>query len=183
MIHRLNQFYKKKIISQLLKQYQYQNVNQVPKIEKIIINRGLGDASQNSKLLESCSKEISVITGQQGVITRAKKPIATFKLRKNMPVGLVVTLRGDRMYSFLDRLINIVLPRIRDFKGINTKSFDGRGNLNLGLEDQLIFPEIYYDKVHQLRGMDISIVTTATTDAPAKSLLEAFGLPFQEVCL
>lgn len=143
-----------------------------------MINRGIGDASQNAKLLESCSKELSTITGQQGVLTRAKKAIAGFKLRQKMPVGIVVTLRGERMYAFLDRLINLALPRIRDFQGMNAKSFDGHGNYSLGLEEQLMFPEIDYDKIDQIRGMDISIITTADTDEEAKALLKSFGMPF-----
>nr|AHK09979.1 ribosomal protein L5 [Prototheca wickerhamii] len=180
MVQRLQQFYQKEVAPQLFKQYKYKNKHQVPQIKKIIINRGLGDASQNGKLLESCSNEIAIITGQKGIITRAKKPIAAFKLRQKMPVGIVVTLRGDHMYAFLDRLINLALPRIRDFKGVKNKSFDGHGNYNLGLEEQLMFPEIDYDKITQIRGMDISIVTTSVTDAPAMSLLEALGMPFKE---
>jgi large subunit ribosomal protein L5 len=180
MVQRLQQYYQKEIVPQLFKEYQYKNKHQVPQVQKIIINRGLGDASQNAKLLESCNKEICIITGQQGVITRSKKPIAAFKLRQKMPVGIVVTLRGDRMYAFLDRLINLALPRIRDFQGVNPKSFDGHGNYNLGLEEQLMFPEIDYDKINQIRGMDISIVTTSTTDGQAMSLLQAFGMPFKD---
>ncbi len=139
----------------------------------------MGDASQNSKLLESCSNELSVITGQHGIMTRAKKAIAGFKLRQKMPVGVVVTLRGERMYAFLDRLINLALPRIRDFQGMNPKSFDGHGNYSLGLDEQLMFPEIDYDKIDQIRGMDISIITTAQTDQEGLALLKSFGMPFK----
>ena len=160
-------------------QFEYKNKHQVPRLDKIVINRGLGDASQNAKLLESCSKELSIITGQQGVVTRSKKAIAGFKLRQKMPVGLVVTLRGERMYAFLDRLINLALPRIRDFQGVSLRSFDGHGNYSLGLEEQLMFPEIDYDKIDQIRGMDISIVTQAKTDQEAIALLKAFGMPFK----
>ena len=179
MVQRLQQFYREKIVPQLREQFQFKNQHQVPTLEKIVINRGLGDASQNAKLLESCSKELGLITGQHGVVTRSKKAIAGFKLRQKMPVGLVVTLRGDKMYAFLDRLINLALPRIRDFQGISSKSFDGHGNYSLGLEEQLMFPEIDYDKIDQVRGMDISIVTTAKNDQQAMALLKAFGMPFK----
>jgi len=179
MVQRLQQFYEKKIVSQLKEQFDYTNNHQVPVLDKIVINRGLGDASQNSKLLESCSNELSIITGQQGILTRAKKAIAGFKLRQKMPVGLVVTLRGERMYAFLDRLINLALPRIRDFQGMNPKSFDGHGNYSLGLDEQLMFPEIDYDKIDQVRGMDISIITTAKTDQEGLALLKFFGMPFK----
>lgn len=179
MVQRLQHFYEDKIVPQLIEQFNYKNKHQVPVVEKIIINRGLGDASQNAKLLESCSKELSVITGQQGVVTRSKKAIAGFKLRQKMPVGVVVTLRGERMYAFLDRLINLALPRIRDFQGINPKSFDGHGNYSLGLDEQLMFPEIDYDKIDQVRGMDISLVTTAKSDQEALALFKSFGIPFK----
>lgn len=179
MVQRLEQFYQKKIVPELTEQFQYKNQHQVPVLQKIVINRGLGDASQNSKLLESSSNELSVITGQQGIMTRAKKAIAGFKLREKMPVGVVVTLRGERMYAFLDRLINLALPRIRDFQGINPKSFDGHGNYSLGLDEQLMFPEINYDQIDQVRGMDISIITSANTDQESQALLKAFGMPFK----
>lgn len=179
MVQRLQHFYQQKIVPQLIEQFNYKNKHQVPTLEKIVINRGLGDASQNAKLLESCSKELGMITGQQGVVTRSKKAIAGFKLRQKMPVGLVVTLRGEKMYAFLDRLVNLALPRIRDFQGISIKSFDGHGNYSLGLEEQLMFPEIDYDKIDQVRGMDISIVTTAGNDQQAMALLKAFGMPFK----
>ena len=179
MVQRLQQFYQETIVPKLMEQFQYKNKHQVPTLEKIVINRGLGDASQNAKLLESCSKELSLITGQQGIVTRSKKAIAGFKLRHKMPVGVTVTLRGDRMYAFLDRLINLALPRIRDFQGMSLKSFDGHGNYSLGLEEQLMFPEIDYDKIDQVRGMDISIITTSRTDQEATALLKAFGMPFK----
>lgn len=179
MVQRLEQFYQTNVIPQLTKQFLYQNTHRVPNIEKIVINRGLGDASQNSKLLESCSNELSIITGQHGITTRSKKAIAGFKLRQKMPVGLVVTLRKDRMYAFLDRLVNLALPRIRDFQGMNPKSFDGNGNYSLGLDEQLMFPEIDYDKIDQIRGMDISIITTAQNDDEGLALLKAFGMPFK----
>ena len=178
-IPRLKEEYKSRVIAALTEEFGYKNVMQVPKLEKIVINRGLGDASQNAKLLESCSKELSIITGQQGVVTRSKKAIASFKLRQKMPVGVVVTLRGEKMYAFLDRLINLALPRIRDFQGVSAKSFDGHGNYSLGLEEQLMFPEIDYDKIDQIRGMDVSIVTTAPTDQEAMALLKTFGMPFK----
>ena len=180
MVQRLQNFYEEKVVPQLIEQFKYKNKHQVPFVDKIVINRGLGDASQNAKLLESCSKELSVITGQQGVITRSKKAIAGFKLRQKMPVGIVVTLRGERMYAFLDRLINLALPRIRDFQGMSPKSFDGHGNYSLGLDEQLMFPEIDYDKIDQIRGMDISVVTTARNDQEAFALLQSFGIPFKK---
>lgn len=179
MVQRLQQLYNSKIVPKLMEQFQYKNKYQVPVLEKIVINRGLGDASQNAKLLESCSKELSIITGQQGIVTRSKKAIAGFKLRQKMPVGVVVTLRGDRMYAFIDRLINLALPRIRDFQGLSIKSFDGHGNYSLGLEEQLMFPEIDYDKIDQVRGMDISIITTSRNDQEALAILKAFGMPFK----
>jgi large subunit ribosomal protein L5 len=179
MVQRLQNFYEEKIVPQLMDQFTYKNKHQVPAVQKIVINRGLGDASQNAKLLDSCSKELSIITGQQGVVTRSKKAIAGFKLRQKMPVGVVVTLRGERMYAFLDRLINLALPRIRDFQGMSPKSFDGHGNYSLGLDEQLMFPEIDYDKIDQVRGMDISLVTTAKNDQEALALFKSFGMPFK----
>lgn len=175
---RLYTLYSKTIIPQLQKEMAYTNIHQVPKIDKIVVNRGLGEASQNAKALESSITEISIITGQRPVITRAKNAIASFKIRKGMPVGLMVTLRREKMYAFLDRLISVALPRIRDFRGISPKSFDGRGNYTLGIKEQLIFPEINYDDVEQIRGMDVSIVTTAKTDEEGRALLKAFGMPF-----
>ena len=158
----------------------YKNQMESPRIEKIVINRGLGDGSQNSKIVESCLKELTLLTGQRGTITRSKKAIAGFKVREQAPVGVSVTLRGDRMYGFLDRLINLALPRIRDFHGVNPKSFDNNGNYTLGLEEQLMFPEINYDKIYQIRGMDISIVTTTKNQTESRTLLKEFGMPFRE---
>jgi len=179
MAQRLKKIYSQEIIPKLIEEFNYKSYLQVPRIEKIVINRGLGDASQNVKLLDSSLNELTVIAGQKGVVTRSKKAIAGFKLRQKMPVGILVTLRGERLYGFLDRLINLALPRIRDFQGINPKSFDGHGNYSLGLEEQLMFPEIDYDKIDQVRGMDISIVTTSKTDQEGLALLKAFGMPFK----
>ena len=179
MPQRLKTLYFQNIIPKLLEQFQYTNKLQVPRINKIVINRGLGDASQNAKILDSSLKELTIIAGQKGVITRSKKAIAGFKLRQKMPVGVAITLRGERMYGFLDRLINLALPRIRDFQGINPKSFDGHGNYSLGLEEQLMFPEIDYDKIDQIRGMDISIITTSQNDQEGLALLKEFGMPFK----
>jgi large subunit ribosomal protein L5 len=180
MVQRLKKIYDETIVPKLLNDFQYKNKHQVPRIEKIVINRGIGQASQNAKLLESSLKELSIISGQRGIITRSKKSIASFKLREKMPVGICVTLRGDRMYGFLDRLINLALPRIRDFQGISLKSFDGNGNYSLGLDEQLMFPEIDYDKIEQINGMDISIVTTSKNDQEGQALLKQFGLPFKQ---
>lgn len=160
-------------------QFKYTNIHQVPKVVKVTINRGLGEASQNAKALESSITEIGIIAGQKPVVTRAKKAIAGFKIRKGVPVGVMVTLRSDRMYAFLERLINLTLPRIRDFRGVSAKSFDGRGNYSLGLREQLIFPEIEYDSIDQIRGMDISIITTANTDEEGRALLKEMGMPFR----
>jgi large subunit ribosomal protein L5 len=179
MTQRLKKHYVDNIVPKLMQTFKYQNIHQVPKIEKIVINRGIGSASQNQKMVDSALKELGVIAGQKGVITRSKKAIAGFKLREKMPVGVVVTLRGDRMYGFLDRLIHLALPRVRDFQGINPKSFDKNGNYSLGVEEQLMFPEIEYDKIDQVRGMDISIVTTATKQDEGLALLKEFGLPFK----
>ena len=172
--------YNEKIVPSLMEQFNYKNPLQAPRLEKIVINRGLGDASQNANLVEPCLQELSSISGQKGVVTRSKKSIAGFKLREKTPVGVSVTLRGDRMYGFLDRLINLALPRIRDFQGISIKSFDGQGNYSFGLNEQLMFPEIEYDKIQQIRGMDISIVTTSKTDVEGFALLTAFGMPFKQ---
>ncbi len=178
MTQRLRTTYAETLVPQLMKELGYENVHQVPKLVKIVVNRGLGEASQNAKALESSLTEISAITGQRPIITRAKKAIATFKIREGMPVGLKVTLRREKMYAFLDRFINVALPRIRDFRGVNPKGFDGRGNYTIGVREQLIFPEISYDKVDQIRGMDITFVTTATNDNDGRALLKAFGMPF-----
>jgi large subunit ribosomal protein L5 len=179
MTQRLKNQYVKTIVPKLMDQFKYKNIHEVPKIEKIVINRGLGSASQNQKMVESALKELGMIAGQKGIITRSKKAIAGFKIREKMPVGVTVTLRGERMYGFLDRLINLALPRVRDFQGINPKSFDKNGNYSLGLEEQLMFPEIEYDKIDQIRGMDISIVTTAQKQEEGLALLKEFGLPFK----
>lgn len=172
--------YREKVVPKLMDQFQYTNIHQVPKLVKITVNRGLGEASQNAKALEASLNELGVITGQKPVVTRAKKAIAGFKIRQGMPVGVMVTLRNERMYSFLERLINLALPRIRDFRGISPKSFDGRGNYTLGIREQLIFPEISYDSIDQVRGMDISIITTANTDEEGRALLKEMGMPFRE---
>lgn len=180
MAQRLKDIYQEKIVPKLTEQFSYTNVHQVPKVAKITINRGLGEASQNAKALEASINEIATITGQKPVVTRAKKAIAGFKIREGMPVGVMVTLRGARMFTFLDRLINLSLPRIRDFRGISPKSFDGRGNYTLGLREQLIFPEIEYDSIDQIRGMDISIITTANSDEEGRALLKELGMPFRD---
>jgi large subunit ribosomal protein L5 len=180
MATRLKSVYQENIVPKLMEQFKYTNIHQVPKLVKITVNRGLGEASQNAKALEASLNEIAVITGQKPVVTRAKKAIAGFKIRQGMPVGVMVTLRSDRMYAFLDRLINLSLPRIRDFRGISPKSFDGRGNYTLGVREQLMFPEIDYDSIDQIRGMDISIITTANTDEEGRALLKEFGMPFRE---
>jgi len=163
-----------------MEKFQYKNIMEVPKLEKIVLNMGLGDAKDNRKLLDSAVKELATITGQKPVVTRAKKSVANFKVREGMPVGAKVTLRGEKMYEFLDRLITIALPRVRDFRGTNPNSFDGRGNYALGIKEQLIFPEINYDEVEKLRGMDIIIVTTAKTDEEARELLKLMGMPFSK---
>ena len=180
MPDKLKVLYQGKIVPKLMDQFKYTNIHQVPKLIKVTVNRGLGEASQNAKALDSSLNEIAIITGQRPVVTRAKKAIAGFKIRKGVPVGVMVTLRGDRMYDFLDRLINLALPRIRDFRGISPKSFDGRGNYSLGLREQLIFPEIEYDRIDQIRGMDISIITTANTDEEGRALLKEMGMPFRD---
>ena len=180
MATQLKTQYQETIVPQLMEQFQYTNIHQVPKVIKVTVNRGLGEAAQNAKALESSLNEVAVITGQKPVVTRAKKAIAGFKIRQGMPVGLMVTLRGDRMYSFVERLINLALPRIRDFRGISPKSFDGRGNYTLGVKEQLIFPEVEYDSIDQIRGMDISIITTARNDEEGRALLKEMGMPFRE---
>ncbi|RKD25428.1 LSU ribosomal protein L5P [Caminicella sporogenes DSM 14501] len=177
---RLREKYKSEVVKALMEKFQYKNIMEVPKVEKIVINMGLGDAKDNRKLLDAAVKDLATITGQKPVITRAKKSVANFKVRTGMPVGAKVTLRGERMYEFLDRLITIALPRVRDFRGINPNSFDGRGNYALGVKEQLIFPEINYDEVEKVRGMDIIIVTTAKTDEEARELLKLMGMPFRK---
>ncbi|MFE4714415.1 MULTISPECIES: 50S ribosomal protein L5 [Bacillales] len=178
MAARMKERFLNEITPALMQKFNYSTVMQVPKIEKIVINMGVGDAVQNSKVLDAAVNDMQLIAGQKPVITKAKKSIAGFKLRENMPIGVKVTLRGERMYYFLDKLFNVTLPRVRDFRGISTKAFDGRGNYTLGLKEQLIFPEIEYDKVDKVRGMDIVIVTTAKTDEESRELLTQLGAPF-----
>jgi large subunit ribosomal protein L5 len=176
---RLKEQYTKEIVPNLIKEFGYKNIMQVPRIEKIVVNMGLGEAIQNVKILDSATEELEVITGQKSVITKAKKSIASFKLRQGMPIGCMVTLRRERMFEFLDRLMNIALPRVRDFKGVSGKGFDGRGNYSLGIKEHLIFPEINYDKVEKVKGLNISIVTSAETDEEGKALLKGLGMPFR----
>ncbi|GIO44807.1 MULTISPECIES: 50S ribosomal protein L5 [Paenibacillus] len=175
---RLKERFLNEVTPALIQKFNYTTVMQVPKVEKVVINMGVGDAVANSKVLDSAVNDMQLISGQKPVITRAKKSIAGFKLRENMPIGVKVTLRGERMYYFLDKLFNVTLPRVRDFQGVSTKAFDGRGNYTLGLKEQLIFPEIEYDKVDKVRGMDIVIVTTAKTDEESRELLGGLGMPF-----
>lgn len=176
---RLKDHYKSEVVPAMMKQFGYHNTMQVPRLEKIIVNMGLGEAIQNVKILESASAEIGALTGQKPVITKARKSIATFKLRKGMSVGCMVTLRKERMYEFFDRLVNVALPRIRDFRGIPPSSFDGRGNFAMGIKEQFIFPEIDYDKIDKVKGMNVVIVTTARTDEEARHLLKLMGMPFR----
>jgi len=177
---RLKEKFNKEITPALMSKFNYKSVMEVPKLEKIVINMGVGDAVQNAKALDNAVEELSLITGQKPVVTKAKKSIAGFRLREGMPIGAKVTLRGARMYEFFDKLVSVSLPRVRDFRGISKKAFDGRGNYTLGIKEQLIFPEIDYDKVSKVRGMDIVIVTTAKTDEEARELLTGFGMPFQK---
>lgn len=177
---RLRDTYESDIKVAMIKKFGYKNVMQVPKLEKIVLNMGVGDARENVKVLESAVKDMTEISGQKPVITKAKKSVANFKLREGMPIGCKVTLRGERMYEFADRLINLALPRVRDFRGVSADSFDGRGNYALGIKEQIIFPEIEYDKVDKVRGMDIIFVTTARTDEEARELLRLFGMPFRK---
>jgi large subunit ribosomal protein L5 len=176
---RLKDYYRKEVVPAMMKQFGYRNTMQVPRLEKIIVNMGLGEAIQNVKILESASAEIGALTGQKAVITKARKSIATFKLRKGMSIGCMVTLRKERMYEFFDRLVNVALPRIRDFRGIPPSSFDGRGNFAMGIKEQFIFPEIDYDKIDKVKGMNVVIVTTARTDEEARHLLKLMGMPFR----
>jgi large subunit ribosomal protein L5 len=176
---KLKDLYQENVIPALMKRFGYQNRMEVPRLEKIVINMGLGEAIQNIKILDSAVQELSQITGQKPIITKAKKSIAQFKLRTGMPIGCMVTLRKERMYEFFNRLVNIALPRVRDFKGVSGKSFDGRGNYSLGIREQLIFPEIHYDKIDKVKGMNIIIVTTAKTDEEGKELLKLLGMPFR----
>nr|YP_009392734.1 ribosomal protein L5 [Bostrychia tenella]ARW61296.1 ribosomal protein L5 [Bostrychia tenella] len=175
----LQEIYDKKISEELLKEFQYKNVHEIPKLVKIIINRGIGEAAQNTKAIDKSIEEFTYITGQKPAITRTKKSIAGFKIREKMPIGIKVTLRKEKMYNFLNKLINLCLPRIRDFRGISSKKFDGRGNYNLGLREQSIFPEINYDQIDKIRGMNITIVTTANTDQESLVLLKKLGMPFK----
>ncbi len=176
---RLKDKYRAEISPQLKKDLGYKNVSQVPKVEKVVLNMGLGEAIQNAKVMDGAVQELTAISGQKPVVTKARKAIANFKLREGMAIGCSVTLRGDRMYEFLDRLVTLALPRVRDFRGISDRSFDGRGNYSLGIREQIIFPEIDLDKVDKVRGMSVSIVTTASTDAEGKALLKALGMPFR----
>jgi large subunit ribosomal protein L5 len=176
---RLKEVYEKEIVPQLINDFGYKNIMEVPKLEKIVLNMGLGEAIQNIKILDSAVEEIALITGQKAVITKAKKSIASFKLRQGMPIGCMVTLRRARMYEFLDRLLNVALPRVRDFKGIPGKAFDGRGNYSLGIKEQLIFPEISYEKVEKVKGINVTIVTSAKNDEECKALLKLLGMPFR----
>jgi large subunit ribosomal protein L5 len=176
---RLRKKYKDEIVPQLMKDFSFKNIMQVPKLERIVVNMGLGEAVQNAKLIESAVEELTAITGRKPVITRAKKSIATFKLREGMPIGVMVTLRGEQMYDFFDRLVSIALPRTRDFKGISPKSFDGRGNFTLGIREQIVFPEINYDKIDRIKGMNVTLVTTAETDEQGRALLKSLGMPFR----
>jgi len=176
----LKTLYREKIRPKLQKDLGLKNVHQVPKVQKVTLNRGLGEAAQNSKALEASLAEMATISGQKALVTRAKKAIATFKIREGMPIGCAVTLRGERMYAFLERFINLALPRIRDFRGVSPKSFDGRGNYTIGVKEQLIFPEITFDKVDSIRGMDITIVTSASSDEQGKALLSEMGMPFRK---
>lgn len=179
-MNRLREFYEAEIIEAMTKKFSYKNVMAVPKLEKIVINMGVGEAKENAKVLDGAVKDLTIISGQKPLVTKAKKSVAAFKLRQGMPIGCKVTLRGDRMYEFADRLINIALPRVRDFRGVKANSFDGRGNYTMGIKEQLIFPEIEYDKVDKIRGMDIIFVTTANTDEEGRELLRLFGMPFEK---
>lgn len=178
MSSRLKEIYQNEIVDALMKKFEYKNIMQVPKIEKVVINMGIGEAKENAKILDAAIGDLETITGQKAVVTKAKHSIANFKIREGMPIGCKVTLRGNKMYEFVDRLINLALPRVRDFRGVNPNAFDGRGNYALGIKEQLIFPEIEYDKIDKIRGMDIIFVTTANTDEEARELLAQFNMPF-----
>ena len=178
MSSRLKETYTNEIVDAMVKKFGYKNIMQVPKLEKVVVNMGVGEAKENVKILEAAMKDLEIITGQKPIQTKAKKSVANFKIREGMPIGCKVTLRGDKMYEFVDRLINLALPRVRDFRGVNPDAFDGRGNYSLGIKEQLIFPEIEYDKVDKIRGMDIIFVTTAKTDEEARELLRLFNMPF-----
>ena len=177
---RLKEQYQNEFVDALIKKFGYKNVMQVPKLDKIVINMGVGEARENAKVLDAAIKDLETIAGQKAVVTRARKSVANFKLREGMPIGCKVTLRGEKMYEFLDRLVNLALPRVRDFRGVNPNGFDGRGNYALGIKEQLIFPEIEYDKIDKVRGMDIIFVTTAETDEEGRELLTLFGMPYSK---
>lgn len=177
---RLKEQYTSEIMDAMMKKFGYKNIMQVPKLEKIVVNMGVGEAKENKKLLDAAVADLEMISGQKAIVTKARKSVANFKLREGMPIGCKVTLRGERMYEFADRLINLALPRVRDFRGVSQNSFDGRGNYALGIKEQLIFPEIEYDKVDKVRGMDVIFVTTANTDEEARELLTLFGMPFKK---
>jgi len=177
---RLRERYQSEVVPKLAEQFQYKSTMQIPKLEKIVVNMGLGEAIQNIKILDSAAEELAQLTGQKPVITRARQSIAAFKLRKGMPIGCMVTLRGNRMYEFFDKLVNVALPRVRDFRGISSKALDGRGNYTLGIKEHIIFPEIDYDKIDKIKGMNITIVTTARTDDEARTLLTLMGMPFKQ---
>lgn len=177
---RLKETYQSEIVEAMIKKFGYKNVMEVPKLDKIVINMGVGEAKENAKVLDSAVRDLEIISGQKAVLTKAKKSIANFKLREGMPIGCKVTLRGERMYEFADRLINLALPRVRDFRGVSADSFDGRGNYALGIKEQIIFPEIEYDKIDKVRGMDVIITTTAKTDEEARELLRMFNMPFKK---
>ena len=177
---RLKEMYQNEIVEAMIKKFGYKNIMEVPKLDKIVINMGVGEAKDNAKVLDSAVRDLEIITGQKAVLTKAKKSVANFKLREGMAIGCKVTLRGEKMYEFADRLINLALPRVRDFRGVNANAFDGRGNYALGIKEQLIFPEIEYDKVDKVRGMDVIIVTTAKTDEEARELLKQFNMPFEK---
>ena len=179
MAPRMKEKYRAEVVPALMERFEYGNVHRVPRLEKIVVNMGVGAATQDAKLLENAVNDLTIITGQKPAITRAKKSIASFKLRQGMPIGAKVTLRGDRMWEFFDRLLSTALPRIRDFRGVSAKAFDGRGNYSLGVNEQLIFPEIDYDKIDKIRGMDITFVTSADTDEECRALLDQFGFPFK----
>ncbi len=177
---RYKEMYKNEVMPAMTKKFGYKNVMQIPKLDKIVINMGVGEAKENAKILDAAMKDMETISGQKAILTKAKHSVANFKIREGMPIGCKVTLRGEKMYEFLDRLVNLALPRVRDFRGVNSNSFDGRGNYALGIKEQLIFPEIDYDKVDKVRGMDIIFVTTAKTDEEARELLALFNMPFQK---
>jgi large subunit ribosomal protein L5 len=179
-MHKLQEFYKNEVVPKLMNDFKYKNIMQVPKIEKIVLNMGVGEAIQNIKVLDNAVNELTLIAGQKAIIKRAKRSVATFKLRQGMPIACMVTLRREKMYDFLEKLINIALPRVRDFRGVSPKAFDGRGNYSIGLREHLIFPEIDYDKIDKVKGLGVNIVTTAKTDEEAKKLLEYMGMPFRK---